>query len=171
MQSLRLLPLAGVLLLTACSHSPKAVAVQTENDWHEFEGTWTAAGNRHILRLGNDRQTSVANYQGTLLLAGPGRPGVGFRAEVIALNDSDTGMLGRAVWTDEHGDQVWSELRGEGNKTTNKIVGTFVGGTGRYSGATATYDLSWIFMLDTNNGTSQRESLGLKGRVRKGSST
>ena len=171
MQSLRLLPLAGVLLLTACGRSPKAVAVQTENEWHEFEGTWTAAGSRHILRLGNDRQTSIANFQGTLLLAGPGRPGVGFRAEVIVLNDSDTGMLGRAVWTDEHGDQVWSELRGEGNTTTNKIVGTFVGGTGRYSGATGTYEFSWKFLLENEDGNLQGESVGLKGRVRVGSAT
>ena len=117
MRRFRLLPLAGILLLTACGHTPKAVSAQTGNDWHEFEGTWTAAGNRYILRLGNDRQTSIANFQGTLLLAGPGRPGVGFRAEAIVLNDSVTGMVGRAVWTDEHGYQAWSELRGEGTKT------------------------------------------------------
>ena len=169
MQLLRLLPLAGVLLLTACSHSPKPVAVQTDNDWHEFEGNWTAAGNRYILRLGNDRQTSIANFQGTLLLAGPGRPGVGFRAEAIVLNDSVTGIVGRAVWTDEHGDQAWSELRGEGNKTSNKIVGTFVGGTGRYRGATGTYEFSWRFLLENEDGNVQGESTGLKGRVRVGS--
>jgi len=144
------------------------VAVQTENDWHEFEGTWTAAGSRHILRLGNDRQTSIANFQGALLLAGPGRPGVGFRAEAIVLNDSVTGIVGRAVWTDEHGDQAWSELRGEGNKTSNKIVGTFVGGTGRYRGATGTYEFSWRFLLENEDGNVQGESMGLKGRVRVG---
>lgn len=164
----RLLPLAGILLLTACGRTPKAVSAQTGNDWHEFEGTWTAAGNRYILRLGNDRQTSIANVQGTLLLAGPGRPGVGFRAEAIVLNDSVTGMVGRAVWTDEHGDQAWSELRGEGNKTSNKIVGTFLGGTGRYRGATGTYEFSWRFLLENEDGNVQGESAGLKGRVRVG---
>lgn len=168
MRRLRLLPLAGILLLTACGRTPKAVSAQTGNDWHEFEGTWTAAGNRYILRLGNDRQTSVANFQGTLLLAGPGRPGVGFRAEAIVLNDSVTGMVGRAVWTDEHGDQAWSELRGEGNRTNNKIVGTFVGGTGRYRGVTGTYEFSWRFLLENEDGNVQGESAGLKGRVRVG---
>lgn len=168
MRRFRLLPLAGILLLTACGRTPKAVSAQTASDWHEFEGTWTAAGNRYILRLGNDRQTSIANFQGTLLLAGPGRPGVGFRAEAIVLNDSVTGMVGRAVWTDEHGDQAWSELRGEGNKTSNKIVGTFVGGTGRYSGATGTYEFSWRFLLENEDGNVQGESAGLKGRVRVG---
>lgn len=168
MRRFRFLPLAGILLLTACGPTPKAVSAQTGNDWHEFEGTWTAAGNRYILRLGNDRQTSIANFQGTLLLAGPGRPGVGFRAEAIVLNDSVTGMVGRAVWTDEHGDQAWSELRGEGNKTSNKIVGTFLGGTGRYRGATGTYEFSWRFLLENEDGNVQGESAGLKGRVRVG---
>lgn len=154
--------------MSACGSTPKAASVQTSDAWHEFEGTWTAEGNRYILRLGKDRQTSIANFQGALLLAGPGRPGVGFRGEAIVLNDSLTGMVGRAVWTDEHGDQAWSELRGEGNKTSNKIVGTFVGGTGRYSGATGTYEFSWRFLLENEDGNVQGESAGLKGRVRVG---
>jgi hypothetical protein len=169
MRPFQLLPLAGILLVTACGRTPNVLSVQTGNDWHEFEGTWTAAGNRYILRLGNDRQTSIANFQGTVLLAGPGRPGVGFRAEAVVLNDSVTGIVGRAVWTDERGDQAWSELRGEGNKTSNKIVGTFIGGTGRYRGATGTYEFSWRFLLENEDGVVQGESAGLKGRVRAGS--
>jgi hypothetical protein len=165
MRPFRLLALAGILLLTGCDGTPKAVFVHTGNDWHEFEGTWTAAGNRYILRLGNDRQTSIANFEGTLLLAGPGRPGVGFRGEAIVFNDSLTGIVGRAVWTDENGDEAWSELRGEGNK----IVGTFIGGTGRYSGVAGTYEFSWRFLLENEDGNVQGESAGLKGRMRVGS--
>ena len=33
--------------------------------------------------------------------SGPLRPGVGFRAEAIALGDTATGVVGRAVWTDD----------------------------------------------------------------------
>lgn len=169
MRPFLLFALAGFLLLTACGCASKSAPVQADNDWHEFEGTWTAAGSRYILQLGSDRQTSIANFEGTLLLAGPGRPGVGFRAEAIVLNDTVTGMVGRVVWTDEHGDQVWSELRGEGTKSSNKIVGTFVGGTGRYSGATGTYEFSWRFLLENEDGNVQGESSGLRGRVRVGS--
>ena len=57
---------------------------------------------------------SIVDLTGSMLLAGPSRPGVGFRAEVIALGDTATGMVGRAVWTDEHGDHVYSEIRGDG---------------------------------------------------------
>ena len=98
--------LTGLLALVACGPAPQAPATLShEGASREFEGMWTAAGSRHTIRLGADRRASIANLDGSLLLAGPARPAVGFRAEAIVLNDSATGMVGRAVWTDEHGDQ------------------------------------------------------------------
>jgi len=156
----------GLLLLVACSRAPQGPSpTPAGGEWHEFEGTWTAAGSRHSISLGTDRKASVANLEGSLLLAGPASPAVGFQAEAVVLNDSGTEMVGRAVWTDEHGDQVYSELRGEGTATHNKIVGTFIGGTGRYAGATGTYQFSWRFVLETEDGTIQGQSVGFKGRV------
>jgi hypothetical protein len=81
-------------------------------------------------------------------------------------SDTVTGLVGRAVWTDEHGDCAYSELRGEGSASNNKIIGTFLGGTGRYSGATGSYEFSWHFVLENEDGAVQGQSLGLKGRVR-----
>jgi hypothetical protein len=161
---------AGFVALAGCSPGgPAPESPLTPAEWHEFQGTWTATGSRHTMPLGADRRASIANFEGTLLLAGSGRPGVGFRAEAIVLNDSATGMVGRAVWTDEHGDQAYSELRGEGTATGNRIEGTFVGGTGRYAGATGTYRFSWRFVLEAEDGTVQGSSVGLSGRVRVGS--
>ncbi len=165
------LAVAGFVLATlaACGPADDTVPPPTAGDgWREFEGTWTAAGNRSTLRLGADRRASIADLTGSLLLAGAGRPGVGFRAEAIVLNDSVTGMVGRAVWTDERGDQAYSELRGEGTATGNRIVGTFLGGTGRYAGVTGSYEFSWRFVLETEDGSVQGQSVGLKGRVRGG---
>jgi len=165
----RAVALAGLLALAACSPaSPPAEPAPAGGEWREFQGTWTAAGSRHTMRLGADRQASIASLNGSLLLAGPSRPGVGFRAEAIVLNDSASGMVGRSVWTDERGDQVFSELRGEGTATGNRITGTILGGTGRYSGATGSYEFSWRFVLETEDGTVQGQSVGLKGRVRTG---
>ena len=65
-------------------------------EWHEFHGTWTATGSRRTIRLGDERRASIASYNGSLLLAGASRPGVGFGAEAIVLNDTATGMVGRA---------------------------------------------------------------------------
>lgn len=103
-----------------------------------------------------------------MLLAGAVRPGVGFRSEVIALVDSETGLVGRGVWTDERGDQVFSELKGEGTAERNRITGTILGGTGRYGGATGSYEFSWQFVIELEDGSIQGRTVGLKGRVRPG---
>jgi hypothetical protein len=162
--------LACLLALPACSPSgPAPGAPVAAAEWGEFEGTWTATGSRHALRLGSDRRASVADLAGTLLLTGRGRPGIGFRAEAIVLNDSATGMVGRAVWTDERGDQVYSELRGEGTATGNRVEGNILGGTGRYANASGTYGFSWRFVLESEDGAVQGHSDGLQGRVRLGS--
>jgi hypothetical protein len=160
-----------LLIVTGCNSAPQTSESPTAlgEEWRDFQGTWTATGNRHVVRLGDERSASVADFNGTLLLADPSRPAVGFRAEAIVLNDTATGMVGRAVWTDERGDQVYSELRGEGTATGNKIVGTFLGGSGRYRGAVGTYELSWRFVLESEDGSVQGQSAGLKGRVRVGS--
>jgi hypothetical protein len=153
---------AGVVALAAssCSPAPSSPAdAPVGSEWREFEGTWTAAGSRQSLALGADRKASVSTLRGSLLLSGPARPAVGFRAEAVVLNDSAIGMVGRAVWT---------ELRGEGTATGNRIVGTIVGGTGRYAGASGSYEFTWRFVMETEDGTVQGQSVGLKGRVRGG---
>jgi len=155
------------LLVTACNSAPPvSKSVSRDDEWHEFQGTWTAAGSRNVIRLGGDRRAAVSSFDGSLVLAGPSRPGVGFRSEAIVFSDTVTGLVGRAIWTDEHGDRAYSELQGEGNASNNKIVGTFVGGTGRYAGASGSYEFSWRFILENEDGVVQGQSMGLKGRVR-----
>jgi len=137
-------------------------------EWREFEGSWNAAGSRHSIPLGEDRRGAILDLSGTMLLRGPGRPGVGFRAEVIALVDSATGLLGRGVWTDERGDRVFSELTGEGTREKNRVTGTILGGTGQYAGATGSYEFSWHSVTEVEDGAIQGRTEGLHGRVRFG---
>ena len=158
--------LLGLGLMSACGRAPQvADAASSTAEWHEFAGTWTAAGSRTIMHLGGDRQAAVSTFKGSLVLTGPSRPGVGFRSEAIVFNDRATGLIGRAVWTNESGDEVYSELRGDGAAGNNRIMGTFIGGTGRYAGVTGEYQFSWRFMLQDEDGTVQGQSEGLKGRV------
>ena len=118
------------------------------------------------MHMEGDRQASISTFDGSLVLAGPSRPGIGFRSEAIVFNDSAAGMVGRAVWTDEHGDQAYSELRGSGNGSDNRISGTFIGGTGRYTGAKGSYEFTWRFLIENEDGAVQGQSVGLKGRIR-----
>ena len=160
--------LALALAAFACGPTNEPVARTTgpSSDAGTFEGTWSATGARRVIPLGGERKGSIAGLQGTLLLTGPGSLGVGFRAEAIALEDTQTGLVGRAVWTDERGDQVFSEIRGEGTAAQNRIVGTLLGGTGRYAGVTGSYEFSWHFMIESEDGSIQGRADGLKGRFK-----
>src|SRR4051794_38633694 len=157
------------MLLSACSSATGSSRSSQTDDWKEFEGTWTAVGNRNTMLLDGSHSAAISNFEGSIVLVGPSRPGVGFRANPIAFSDSVTGLVGRAVWMDEKGDQVFSELRGEGTAAHNKITGTILGGTGRYAGATGSYGFSWRFVVENEDGNVQGQSSGLNGRVRLGS--
>ncbi|HVN33803.1 MAG TPA: hypothetical protein VMU96_00960 [Casimicrobiaceae bacterium] len=161
--------------MTACSPSPGPPPAATNpqtatGGWHEFQGSWNAAGTRYAIPLGRDRRAGILDVQGTMLLAGPSRPGVGFSAHAVALGDTATGVIGRAVWTDDKGDQVYSEFHGTGTATGSKIEGTFLGGTGRYAGANGTYEFTWQYVVETEDGTVQGRVVGMTGRVRVGES-
>src|SRR3954464_4452827 len=130
----------ALLVVVVCTALPAwAQAEPAGGEWREFQGTWTAVGRRPVIPLDGDRRASIADFNGSLLLTGPARPAVGFRAEAIVLNDSVTGAVGRAVWTDERGDQLFSKLRGEPTAAGNRLFGTFLGPSLHYAGATSPY--------------------------------
>jgi hypothetical protein len=167
----RLLVVAVALAAAACgppATAPPPQSTAAASEWREFAGSWNAAGTRRTISLGADRRGSIIDLRGTMLLAGPERPGVGFLSEAIALVDSETGLVGRSVWTDERGDQVFSDLKGEGTAARNRITGTILGGTGRYAGATGSYEFSWQFVTEAEDGSIQGRAVELKGRVRPG---
>ena len=148
------------------TQSPGPAAAAGESQ--EFEGSWNGAGSRHTISLGGHRVGSIVDLKGTMLLRGPGRPGVGFQSEVIGLTDSATGFQGRSVWTDEHGDQVFSELQGEGTATKNQIAGTILSGTGRYAGITGSYEFSWQWVMEGEEGAVHGRAVDLHGRAQLG---
>jgi hypothetical protein len=164
-----LLLLAAFLLAAACGQ-PGGPVPETlrAGEWHAFEGTWTAAGTRRTLRLGPDERAAIFELTGSVLLTGAQRPAVGFRAQAIGFSDSRAGMQGRCVWTDERGDMVYSELRGEFVGTGNHITGTFIGGTGRYAGVTGDYTFQWQYVVDTEDGAVSGRVVDFKGRARLG---
>jgi hypothetical protein len=137
-------------------------------EWRAFEGTWTAAGTRRTLHLGTNDRAAIFEMTGSVLLTGAQRPAVGFRAQAIGFSDSRTGMQGRSVWTDERGDMVYSELKGEFVGTGNQITGTFIGGTGRYAGMTGDYSFKWQYLIDAEDGAVNGRVVDFKGRARFG---
>ena len=160
--------LSCVALAAACAPPPDAAPKSAPSgEWRAFEGTWSAAGKRNTLKMGPDHQATSFYLTGSLLLSGPERLGVGFRAQAIGLSDSQSGMSGRSVWTDERGDEVYSEIKGTKVGTGGLVEGTIVGGTGRYAGVTGEYSFHWQFVVDADDETSGR-AVDVKGRARLG---
>ena len=161
--------LALVLLIAACGHSGDGKTQSPiAGEWRTFEGTWNATGTRRTLRLGANDRAAIFDMTGSLLLSGAQRPAVGFRAQAIGFSDSRTGMQGRSVWTDEGGHVVYSELKGEFVGTGNRIVGTFIGGTGRYTGVTGDYSFQWQYVIEAEDGAVSGRVVDFKGRARLG---
>ena len=149
----RCVALAPLLFAAACSQpTDQAPEIHPPGEWHTFEGTWSASGTRQTLNLETNHRASIFDLTGSLLLTGDRGLGVGFRAKAIGFSDNLVGMQGRCVWTDEHGDKVYSELKGEWVGTGNRIAGTFLGGTGRFAGVTGEYSFQWEYVLESEDG-------------------
>lgn len=162
---LLLLALAAAPL--ACKPAGDAAPEPAADAWRDFTGSWTAAGARRVLALAGSRSASVIDVSGTMILSGPQRPAVGFRAEAVALTDSATGLVGRAVFTDENGDRVFSELWGGGEEGDDRVHGRVVGGTGRFAGLEGEYSFRWQYLLEGEDGRIQGRAVELAGRVRR----
>ncbi len=157
--ALSLAPLTGGCRRSTGESAPPA------SGWRTFEGSLSATGERHTLELGPARRASVLSVSGSMLLTGERGLGVGFQARAIALSDEKTGMLGRAVWTDERGDQIFSELRGDPVASGRAVLGTITGGTGRWAGIEGEYRFDWSWVVEAGEGRVQGRAEGLRGRA------
>ncbi|HWY45400.1 MAG TPA: hypothetical protein VNX66_18020 [Candidatus Sulfotelmatobacter sp.] len=164
--------LAPLLFAVGCTQPTQpSPAIPAAGELYTFEGTWSASGTRQTLNLASNQRASIFDLTGSLLLIGNHRLGVGFQAHAIGFTDSLTGMQGRCVWTDERGDKVYSELKGEFVATGNRIVGTFSGGTGRYVGITGEYSFQWLYVVESEDGNVSGRAVDLKGSARLNATT
>ena len=168
----RSLPFALLLFLGGCSQPTVPHAeIASQSEWHTFRGTWTSSGTRQTLKLETDHRASIFDLTGSLLLTGDRGLGIGFRAKAVGFSDNLAGMQGRCVWTDERGDEVYSELKGEWVGTGKSIVGTFLGGTGRFAGITGEYSFQWEYVVESEDGAVSGRAVNLQGRARFGSTS
>jgi hypothetical protein len=72
------------------------------------------------------------------------------------------------VWTDNHGDRIFSTLKGEAVETGKRIRATITGGTGHYAGATGEYSFTWQYVVQAEDGAIEGRAVDVKGRIRRG---
>lgn len=153
----------SALVLSARAQAPAADGSRA------FQGTWTATGQLQTLPTETGRPAAVVRLSGTVTLSGD-TTGLsrGFRGEAIAFDDGRSTNVGRAVWTDARGDRIFSELKGEPVQTGRRIAGTITGGTGRYAGVTGEYELTWQYVVQSEDETVNGRATDLRGRFRIG---
>ena len=158
------LPLAllAFLLVSACGGPTKGPeSAPPSGEWHTFEGTLNTTGHRQALRLGPDRKCTIFSMSGSLLLVGERRLGEGFQGKIIGFSDNTKGVGGWCTWTDTRGDQIFSEIQGEPIGAKRRILGTILGGTGRYVGITGEYEFVWKLVV----GDESADEADFQGRA------
>lgn len=140
----------------------------TSDGWRTFEATWSAAGERHTLAVEDGRTAVIVRLSGALVLKTGDGLSRGFRAQAIGFDDGRGAGVGRAVWTDDRGDRVFSDLTGHPAQTGRHLSGSFTGGTGRYAGLTGSYTLTWDYVLPSDEGRIQARAVAVTGRFRPG---
>ena len=163
---------AGSLALALAPVVP-AVASQgvPSAEWQAFEGSWSVSGRRQTVRVETGAEAAVVEVSGAVILTSGEGLSRGFRGEAVGFDDGEGVSLGRAVWTDEHGDRLFSRLKGESLQTGRRIVGTITGGTGRYAGLEGEYSFTWKYVLSAEDGVIQGRAVRLEGRVRRKGTT
>jgi hypothetical protein len=159
-------PIGALTLMVACGQSTgPSPSHAPEGEFRNFEGSWSAAGLKRTIKLAPGHEAAVFDLNGSVVLTGEHRPAVGFRARVIGFSDDRATMQGRSVWTDERGDQVFSDLKGDTKATGNRIFGTIRGGTGRFAGVTGDFSFEWKYMVESEDGLVSGRADDLRGQV------
>jgi hypothetical protein len=150
---------------------PALGAAQPIDTSRPFAGSWSATGQQELLPTGGPRAASTVRLSGSLVLTGDSGLSRGFRGEAIGFDDGAAVRLGRSVWTDDRGDRIFSELRGEPLERGRRWIGTITGGSGRYANMSGEYELTWQYVIRTEDGAFQGRAADLKGRFRLGSAS
>jgi hypothetical protein len=155
----------AVLCLVSGAAAP---APDAQEGWRTFEGSWSASGQRQSLPTESQRPASIVYLSGSVVITSGDGVGKGFRGEAIGFDDGTRVSVGRCVWTDEHGDRIFSTLSGDAIGAGRRFAGTITGGTGRYAGITGDYTFEWQYVVQGEASGIQGRAVGLKGRFRAG---
>jgi hypothetical protein len=154
------------LALVGVPSAGKDQASPAAEGWRAFEGSWAVTGERSTVPAEGGTTAAVVVASGAVFLVETPGLSRGFRGEAVTFDDGHGVSVGRAVWTDERGDQVFSRLEGEPLETGRRVVGTITGGTGRYAGLEGEYSFTWQFVVAGEPGAIQGRAVRLQGRVR-----
>jgi len=134
-----------------------------------FEGTWSASGQRQTLPTEAGVSALTIQLSGAVSIRTGAGLSRGFRGEVLGFDDGTGLAAGRAVWTDERGDRVFSVLQGDILAAgTRQMRAVITGGTGRYAGFSGEYEFTWRHLIAVEGTQVNGQAVNLRGHVRPG---
>jgi hypothetical protein len=173
------LALAGVVTVVACAMvradgpparllatTAAAASQSTAAPWRSFSGRLTASGRMETVLHEDGGVASTVRLTGTLVIVDGDGLSRGFQVDALGFDDGSGAGIGRAVWTDDRGDRLFSRLTGVATQSGRRSEGTFTGGTGRYAGLTGTYAFTWQYVMPGEPGVIQARATSVSGRVR-----
>lgn len=156
----------GVLLLTTSPMTQSHAA-----DSGEFKGAWIANGTRTPFPFGDGRQVFTFKLGGHVNLQTALGKKKDYWSECVGLADSVTGIVGRCVWKDLAGPQIYLTIQSDRLQQGSQVTGTIVGGSGPFAGISGDVSFNWssVTVLTDAEGivnvTGQTRNLGGRYRV------
>ena len=117
-------------------------------DSGEFKGGWIANGTRALFPFGSERQIYTFKIAGHVDLHNTtlGKK-KDFWAECVGLSDMVTGVVGRCVWKDLDGPEIYLTLQSSQMQQGSQVTGTIVGGTGQFAGISGELSFNWSSVI------------------------
>ena len=137
-------------------------------EWQSFTGTLSATGRRDTLPPEEGVTASTTRWTGSLVITAGAGLRRGFHVEAIGFDDGRSSGVGRAVWTDDRGDRLFSRITGAATTAGRRATATFTSGTGRYAGVTGEYTFAWQYVLPGGQGQVHARAVALTGTYRQG---
>ncbi|HJV66941.1 MAG TPA: hypothetical protein VJ550_14510 [Geomonas sp.] len=163
----RLVKVAAALLLLLAA-LPVASSQGAESA--EFKGSWIANGTRTTFPFVKGRKVFTFQIGGHVSLQTALRGKKDYWSDCIGLADAVTGMIGRCVWKDLAGPELYVVLQSDRLEPGSQVKGTIVGGTGPLSGLSGELSFNWSSIIVQTDAQGIEEltgqTLNLAGRYR-----
>jgi hypothetical protein len=132
----------------------------------DFEAHWRVDGSEEQIPFGAAGPQSIFRHQGRLTVLDDDGFVANALSRCIGLRDARKGSMARCVWITEGGAQIFSDVDrkpapgGQGGNGNGRIVG----GTGRFSGITGSYEIRWVEQPQAAKGKISGETVSMRGR-------
>ena len=134
----------------------------------EFKGSMIANGTRMDFPFTAGRKVFTFKLSGHVNLQTPlGKQG-DYWSECIGLADSVTGVVGRCIWKDLNGSEIYLTIQSDQLQQGSQVRGTIVGGSEKFAGISGELSFNWFSVINqTDSGgsvniTGQTKDLGGK---------